>query len=261
MGRIIAVANQKGGVGKTTTSVNLAASLAAIDKNVLLIDFDPQGNASSGVAIDKDEVATNIYRVLAGETTLDEAMIACEIPTLYAVAGHRSLAAAEVELVHEDGREFLLKNLLNAVKDRFDYIFIDCPPSLGLLTINALTASDGLVIPIQAEYYALEGVRDLIETVQLVKNDLNVDLEIAGVLVTMYDERTKLAQQVLGDVKSFFGEQLYQTVIPRNVRLSEAPSFGKPAMLHDIRSKGAQAYLKLAKEFLNGQKVRARKGA
>jgi chromosome partitioning protein len=252
MGQVIASVNQKGGVGKTTTAVNLAASLAAIDKKILLVDFDPQGNATSGVDIDKDEVTHNIYKVLAGETTLNEATVTCEIPTLYAVPGHRNLAAAEVELVGEEGREYVLKGVLDAVKNDFDYIFIDCPPSLSLLTVNALTAACGVLIPIQAEYYALEGVRDLVDTIHMVKKSLNPDLAITGVLITMYDERTNLAQQVLRDVSDYFGDRLYKTVIPRNVRLSEAPSFGKPAMLHDMRSKGAQAYLMLAKEFLNG---------
>ena len=252
MGKVISIVNQKGGVGKTTTAVNLAASLAAIDRKVLLVDFDPQGNATSGVNIDKEEVAHNIYRVIAGESSIQEATVTCEIPTLSAIPGHRNLAAAEVELVGEEGREYVLKKILDSSKQKFDFVFIDCPPSLSLLTVNALTASDGVLIPIQAEYYALEGVRDLMETIQMVKQKLNPDLEITGVLITMFDERTNLAQQVLSDVSGFFGNQLYKTIIPRNVRLSEAPSFGKPAMLHDMRSKGAQAYLMLAKEFLNG---------
>ncbi len=258
MGQIVAIVNQKGGVGKTTTAVNLAASLAAIDKSVLIVDFDPQGNATSGVNVDKDSVVHNVYTLLAGESQLEEAVVQCELPTLHIVPGTRNLAAAEVELVGEEQREYVLKHILRPHRDTYDYIFVDCPPSLSLLTINALTAADGVIIPIQAEYYALEGVRDLMNTIQLVKSGLNPQLEITGVLITMFDERTNLSQQVLNDVKTYFGDSLYQTIVPRNVRLSEAPSFGKPAMLHDIKSKGAQAYLKLAKEFLNAEKVGAR---
>lgn len=258
MGKIVAIVNQKGGVGKTTTAVNLAASLAAIDKSVLIIDFDPQGNASSGVNINKDDVKYSIYQVLAGEVELKDAVVQCELPTLGIVPGSRDLAAAEVELVNMEEREFVLKNVLDENISQFDYIFIDCPPSLSLLTINALVAAHGVIIPIQAEYYALEGVRDLMNTIHLVKESLNKDLEITGVLMTMFDERTNLSNMVLNDVRSFFGEELYDTIVPRNVRLSEAPSFGKPAMLHDMKSKGAQAYLRLAKEFLNGEKVGAR---
>lgn len=258
MGKIVAIVNQKGGVGKTTTAVNLAASLAAIDNRVLIIDFDPQGNASSGVNIHKDEVENSIYQVLAGEIELKDAVVQCELPTLGIVPGSRDLAAAEVELVNMEEREFVLKNVMDENHQDYDYIFIDCPPSLSLLTINALVAADGVIIPIQAEYYALEGVRDLMNTIKLVKESLNRDLEITGVLMTMFDERTNLSNMVLNDVRSFFGEELYDTIVPRNVRLSEAPSFGKPAMLHDMKSKGAQAYLRLAKEFLNGEKVGAR---
>ncbi|MCB1050255.1 MAG: ParA family protein [Acidobacteria bacterium] len=261
MERVIAVANQKGGVGKTTTTVNLAASLAAIKKRVLVVDFDPQGNATSGLNIPKIDEKPNIYHVLAGSCEIKDAMQQAELPTLFAIPGHRDLAAAEVELVNEMGREYILKNLLEGVRDQFDYIFIDCPPSLSLLTINALAAADGVLIPIQAEYYALEGVRDLIDTIQLVQRRINRELVVSGVVVTMFDERTNLSNQVFQDVQGYFGEKLYKTIIPRNVRLSEAPSFGKPVMLYDIKSKGAQAYLNLAKEFLNGQKARARQGA
>lgn len=258
MHKVIAIVNQKGGVGKTTTAVNLAASLAAIEKRILVVDFDPQGNATSGLDIDKDTAYPNVYQVLAGKSSMDDALISSDLSTLYTIASNRDLAAAEVELVNEMGREYVLKNVLDPIRDKFDYIFVDCPPALSLLTINALAAADGVMIPIQAEYYALEGVKDLMDTIHLVQKRINPALEITGVLITMFDERTNLSHQVLQDVKGFFGKKLYQTIIPRNIRLSEAPSFGKPAMLHDIRSKGAQAYLDLAKEFLNGQKVRSR---
>jgi chromosome partitioning protein len=261
METVIAIANQKGGVGKTTTAVNLAASLAAIRKKVLVVDFDPQGNATSGLNVARGPEHPTVYNVLSGQCEITDALQQTELPTLFVLPGHRDLAAAEVELVNEMGREYVLKNLLDPLRDRFDYVFIDCPPSLSLLTINALAAADGVLIPIQAEYYALEGVRDLIETIQLVQRRVNRDLVVSGVVITMFDERTNLAHQVCQDVRGYFGDRLYQTIIPRNVRLSEAPSFGKPAMLYDMRSKGAQAYLNLAKEFLNDQKTRTRQGA
>jgi len=261
METVIAIANQKGGVGKTTTAVNLAASLAAIRKKVLVVDFDPQGNATSGLNVPRGPEHPTVYNVLSGQCEILDALQQCELPTLFVLPGHRDLAAAEVELVNEMGREYVLKNLLDPLRDRFDYVFIDCPPSLSLLTINALAAADGVLIPIQAEYYALEGVRDLIETIQLVQRRVNRELVVSGVVITMFDERTNLAHQVCQDVRGYFGDRLYQTIIPRNVRLSEAPSFGKPAMLYDMRSKGAQAYLNLAKEFLHDQKTRTRQGA
>ncbi|PIE89300.1 MAG: hypothetical protein CR997_11820 [Acidobacteria bacterium] len=257
MPKILSVVNQKGGVGKTTTAINLAASLAVLDQKILVIDFDPQGNTSSGLNIDKDDLQYHVYHLLGGMVTWDQVIHQTELKNLQVIPANRDLAAAEVELVHEVGREYILKDMIDETPLDYDYIFIDCPPSLSLLTVNALAASDSLVIPIQAEYYALEGVGDLVRTINQVKKRINSSLQIEGILLTMYSERTNLSNQVYEEVKNYFGDKFYKTVIPRNVRLSEAPSFGKPAMLYDIKSKGAQAYLKLAKEFLNGQKISA----
>lgn len=256
--KIISVVNQKGGVGKTTTTINLASSLSVMDKKILIIDFDPQGNSTSGVGVDKDQLKQHVYHLIAGVADFKEVLVQTELKNLHIIPANRVLAAAEVELVNEVGREFILKDILAEANLDYDYIFIDCPPSLSLLTINALAASHTILIPIQAEYYALEGVGDLVKTINQVKKRINSSLSIEGILLTMYNERTNLSNQVLEEVKGYFGDRFYQTIIPRNVRLSEAPSFGKPAMLYDMKSKGAQAYLKLAKEFLNGQKTSTR---
>jgi len=258
MTKVISVVNQKGGVGKTTTTINLAASLSVLDQKILIIDLDPQGNSTSGLGIEKDEMNQHIYHLLAGLIDSKQVTMSTELKNLKIIPSNRELAAAEVELVNEVGREFILKDILTESIMDYDYIFIDCPPSLSLLTINALAASDTILIPIQAEYYALEGVGDLVKTIDQVKKRINSDLKVEGILLTMYSERVNLSRQVLDEVKEYFGDKFYQTIIPRNVRLSEAPSFGKPAMLYDLKSKGAQAYLKLAKEFLNGQKISAR---
>ena len=249
MGKIISVANQKGGVGKTTTTVTLCAILAKKGKKVLLIDADPQGNATSGVGLTK-EVEESIYDVLVGDTTAEETIQATSIKNLKVCPSNINLAGAEVELVSMMSREQRLKEKLDEVKDKFDFIIIDCPPSLGLITLNAFTASDSILIPVQCEYYALEGLGQLLNTVNLVKKHLNKSLEIEGALLTMYDARTNLSNQVVKEVKKYFDDKVYKTVIPRNVRLSEAPSYGMPITLFDPRSKGAKSYEKFAKEFL-----------
>ena len=249
MGKIISVANQKGGVGKTTTTVTLCAILAKKGKKVLLIDADPQGNATSGVGVTK-EVEESIYDVLVGETTVQETIQSTNIRNLKVCPSNINLAGAEVELVSMMSREQRLKEKLDEIKDKFDFILIDCPPSLGLITLNAFTASDSILIPVQCEYYALEGLGQLLNTVNLVKKHLNKSLEIEGALLTMYDARTNLSNQVVKEVKKYFDEKVYKTVIPRNVRLSEAPSYGMPITLFDARSKGAKSYEKFAKELL-----------
>jgi chromosome partitioning protein len=250
MKKIICVANQKGGVGKTTTTVNLAACLAAIEKKTLLIDLDPQGNATSGVGLDKNSCDPTIYQVLMGEADILQAIKSTELQKLFCVPANGHLAGAEVELVGMEERELRLKKALESVSEAFDFIIIDCPPSLNILTLNALTAARSVLIPIQSEYYALEGLSSLMETIGLVRESLNPDLEVEGAVLTMHDSRTRLANQVGDEVKKYFGEKVYQTVIPRNVQLSESPSFGKPIILYDIRSSGAQAYLNLTKEVV-----------
>ena len=249
MGKIISVANQKGGVGKTTTTVNLSTLLAKKGKKVLLIDTDPQGNATSGLGVTK-ELELSVYDILVGDTTFEETIEKTAIKNLSVCPSNISLAGAEVQLVSMMSREQRLKVKLDEIKDQYDYILIDCPPSLGLITLNAFTASDTVLIPVQCEYFALEGLGQLLNTVNLVKKHLNKSLEIEGALLTMYDARTNLSNQVVKEVKKYFEGKVYKTVIPRNVRLSEAPSYGMPISLYDPRSKGAKAYEKLAKEFL-----------
>jgi len=248
LGRIIAVTNQKGGVGKTTTSVNLGACLAYIGKKVLLVDIDPQGNATSGAGVEKGDVQQCIYDVLVDDVDVKETIKQSKVENLDIVPATISLAGAEIELVPTISREVRLKKALEKVKDDYDYIVIDCPPSLGLLTINALTSSDAVIIPVQCEYYALEGLSQLLSTVRLVQKHLNHDLMIDGVLLTMLDARTNLGIQVIEEVKKYFQDKVYRTIIPRNVRLSEAPSHGEPIIIYDAKSRGAEVYLELAKE-------------
>ncbi|GIN86734.1 sporulation initiation inhibitor protein Soj [Heyndrickxia sporothermodurans] len=253
MGKIISIANQKGGVGKTTTSVNLGACLAYIGKKVLLVDIDPQGNATSGAGIDKGDVQQCIYDVLVDDVDIKDVVKETAVEGLYSVPATIQLAGAEIELVPTISREVRLKRALATVKDEYDFIIIDCPPSLGLLTLNALTASDTVLIPVQCEYYALEGLSQLLSTVRLVQKHLNHELMIEGVLLTMLDARTNLGIQVIDEVKKYFQDKVYQTIIPRNVRLSEAPSHGEPIIIYDSKSRGAEVYLDLAKEVaVNG---------
>ncbi len=250
MARIVAVANQKGGVGKTTTAVNLAASVASRGHRVLLVDFDPQGNASSAVGYHKSQVELSIYDALIGDVSIRDCIRPTEITTLFVVPASSDLVGVEIELINADAREQFLTERLAEVVDEYDYILIDCPPSLGMLTLNALVAADGVVVPMQAEYLSLEGLTDLLNTISKVKESLNPRLNLEGILFCMYDPRTNLAGQVRGEVTEHMGEKVYETSIPRNIRLSESPSHGKPVLLYDLRCSGSQSYLALADEFI-----------
>ena len=251
MGRIIAVANQKGGVGKTTTSINLAAALAEKGKKVLLIDSDPQGNATSGVGVDKNQVETPIYDLILGEKEIQDCIEYTEFENLHLIPSNVDLAAAEIELIGVDNKEYILRDEVEKIKDKYEFIIIDCPPALSMLTINAMTTSDSVIVPIQCEYYALEGLSQLMHTIELVQDRLNPKLEMEGVVFTMYDARTNLSLQVVENVKDNLNQNIYKTIIPRNVRLAEAPSYGLPINLYDPKSKGTESYMLLAEEVIN----------
>jgi chromosome partitioning protein len=261
MGRVVAIANQKGGVGKTTTAINLAASLAAAERRVLLIDLDPQSHSTKGLGLEGQDGAGTGYDVLIEGRPLEEIVQPSHLATLRIAPANRDLTGVEVELADAERREFRLREALEPVRDRFDHIFLDCPPSLGLLTLNALVASDGILVPVQCEYLALEGLSDLIETTRRVQGGLNPGLRIDGILLTMYDDRTNLARQVAHDIRQHFGDAVFETVIPRNIRLGEAPSFGLPVIQYDIHSKGAEAYMDLAREYLRNEAKSVGQGA
>ena len=250
MGKIIAIANQTGGVGKTTTAINLSAALAERGKKVLVIDSDPQGNTTSGLGIEKNELENSIYELLLGDRSVEECIIKTDFPKLSVLPSNVNLAAVEVELIDTPKKEFILRNEIDWVRDKYDFIIIDCPPSLSLLTINALTTADSVLVPIQCEYYALEGLSQLIYTVNLVKERLNPELDMEGVVFTMYDSRTNLSEDVVNNVKSVLKQHIFETIIPRNIRLAEAPSRGLPITSYDARSAGAEAYINLAKELI-----------
>ena len=251
MGKIIALANQKGGVGKTTTTINLAASLATLEKKVLVVDADPQANASSGLGIDIKQVQCSIYECIIDKVDVREAILDTDIESLKVISSHINLVGAEIEMLNLPNREKILRKVLEPLKDEFDYILIDCSPSLGLITVNSLTAADSVIIPVQAEYFALEGISKLLNTIKIIKSKLNPKLEIEGFLLTMYDSRLRQANQIYDEVKKHFQELVFKTVIQRNVKLSEAPSYGVPAILYDADSTGSKNYMTLAKELIN----------
>jgi len=254
MGKIIAIANQKGGVGKTTTAINLSASLAALDKKVLLVDADPQANASSGLNVNVRELEKTIYECIVNEVDPKEAILTTEIPNLSILPSHIDLVGAEIEMLNLEQREKILKTLLDEIRNPYDYILIDCSPSLGLITVNSLTAADSVIIPVQCEYFALEGISKLLNTIKIIKSKLNPKLEIEGFLLTMFDSRLRLANQVYDEVKKHFGDMVFTTVIQRNIKLSEAPSYGKPVLLYDPDSRGSYQHMQLAKELIEKNK-------
>jgi chromosome partitioning protein len=259
--RVLSISNQKGGVGKTTTAINLATALAAIGERVLILDLDPQGNASTGLGVPRQKRSTTVYDVLMGEARIRDAVMATSLPGLSIAPADPDLSGIELELGQASGRSFRLRDALRALreetgKDRYTYVLIDCPPSLNLLTVNAMSAADAVLVPLQCEFFALEGLTQLMRTVELVRGSLNPALEIQGVVLTMYDRRNALSEQVARDVRNHFGDKVYQTVIPRNVRVSEAPSFGKPVLIYDLKCAGSQAYLKLARELVGRERAR-----
>lgn len=254
MGKVISIANQKGGVGKTTTAINLAASLAAIEHPTLVIDIDPQSNTTSGLGIDSKTVTNSIYEVMIGSADVNDAIRQTDLDFLDLVPAHINLVGAEIEMIDREERERILKKAISDLRERYDFVIIDCPPSLGLLTINALTASDSIVIPVQCEYFALEGLGQLLNTIKIVRQHLNKELDIEGVLLTMYDTRTRLSNQVAEEVKRYFDDRVFKSVIARNIRLAEAPSFGKPALLYDSTSTGSKNYLSLARELIKNNR-------